>query len=137
MNMANQLTKEQAIEFGDSKLWEKMTLCQKAEFQINQKYLCMPFEVFHEAVEKTVNRPVFTHEFGPQGVIGLKQEIFKGKEPPTLEEIISLIPEEKRIVFAVEENKEQKNNVYQWRYVKMPLLQFRTALKLHICRSWC
>jgi hypothetical protein len=43
---------------------------------------------------------VFTHEFG-LNYQGLKDELFNGKEPPILEEIINLIPEEKRIVIGV------------------------------------
>lgn len=60
----SQLTREEAIEFHDSKKWESMTLHERAEFQLDQDKLCMPFDVFHEAVEKTIGRPVFTHEFG-------------------------------------------------------------------------
>ena len=62
--------------------------------------LCMPFSVFHEAVEKTIGRSVFTHEFG-LNLDGLKNEIFYGSEPPTLEEIINLIPEKFRILVTI------------------------------------
>ena len=58
-----QLTKEQAIAFGENKCYEGMTYRQIAEFQMEQDKLCMPFNVFHEAIEKTLGRPVFTHEF--------------------------------------------------------------------------
>lgn len=92
-----QLTKEQAIDFGNNHLWESLSLKQRAEFQMSQKLLCMPFNVFHEAVEKTLNRPVYTHEFGLNRD-GLMAELFEGKEPPTLQEIIEMIPAEKRIV---------------------------------------
>jgi hypothetical protein len=34
----------------------------------------MPFDVFHEAVEKTIGRPVFTHEFGVNAN-GIRAEI--------------------------------------------------------------
>ena len=91
------MTKEQAIALGESKFWEGMTHRQIAEFQMCEKKLCMPFSVFHEAVEKTLGRPVFTHEFG-LNYQGLKDELFNGKATPTLEDIINLIPEEKRII---------------------------------------
>jgi len=57
----------------------------------------MPFNVFHEAVEKTLNRPVYTHELGlnQKGII---QELFNNKKPPTFEEILNLIPKEKQIL---------------------------------------
>jgi len=92
-----QLKKEQAISFGESGLYDCMSYREIAEFQIQQKCLCMPFSVFHEALEKSLGRPVFTHEFG-LNIDGLKDELFKGTEPPTLEDIINLIPEEKRVV---------------------------------------
>ena len=61
--MIEQLTKEQAIAFHDNEQWKGMSFKQKATLQISQEKLCMPFDVFHEAVEKTIGRPVFTHEF--------------------------------------------------------------------------
>jgi len=94
------MTKENAIILAESKFWEGMTHRQIAEFQMCECKLCMPFPVFHEAVEKTLGRPVYTHEFG-LNFQGLKDELFNGKTAPTLEEIINLIPEDKRyIVFA-------------------------------------
>lgn len=69
-----QLTKEQAIEFHENKKWEQMTETERALFQLNQEKLCMPFDVFHKAVESTLKRPVFTHEFGVN-MDGLRAEI--------------------------------------------------------------
>jgi hypothetical protein len=95
-----QLTKEQAIEFAESGAWKEMSLKHRAEFQMLQDKLCMPFDVFHEAVEKTLGRPVYTHEFGLNRD-GLMAELFEGKKPPTLQEIIEMIPAEKRIIISV------------------------------------
>ena len=91
-----QLTKEQAIAFSKNKCYEGMNYRQIAEFQIEQKLLCMPFDVFHEAMEKALDRPVFTHEFA--FIDNLKKELYGEKEPPTLEEICSLIPKEKKLM---------------------------------------
>lgn len=91
------MTKEKAIALAESKFWEGMTHRQIAEFQMCEEKLCIPFSVFHEAVEKTLGRPVYTHEFG-LNFQGLKDELFNGKPAPTLEEIINLIPEEKRLI---------------------------------------
>jgi len=91
------MTKEQAIALAGSNFWEGMSHREIAEFQMIEEKLCMPFTVFHEAIEKTLGRPVFTHEFGLNSQ-GIKAELFNGKQPPTLEEIISMIPEEKRVV---------------------------------------
>lgn len=96
-----QLTKEQAIELAESGAWKEMNLRQRAEFQILQNKLCMPFDVFHEAVEKTLERPVYTHEFSSLGHDGLIAELFEGKKPPTLQEIMEMIPTEKRIIVSV------------------------------------
>gem|GEM_PF-5448199 len=56
------MTKEQAIKLSESEFWKKMTFRQIAEFQLFEPLLCVPFEIFHEAMEKTLNRPIFTHE---------------------------------------------------------------------------
>ena len=92
-----QLTEKKAIEFFDSKKLAAMSFRERAEFQIFQDRLCMPFSVFHEAVEKTLKRPVFTHEFGLNRD-GLKKELLGEAGRPTLTEIINLIPEEKKVI---------------------------------------
>lgn len=92
-----QLTKEEAIAFYDSKVYENWTYRQIAEFQMEQDLLCVPFGVFHEAIEKTLGRPVFTHEFGLNRE-GLMKELRGEKEAPTFEEIVNLIPEDKLLV---------------------------------------
>jgi len=92
------ITKEQAIKLFDSEFWKEMSFEQRAKFQISEKRLCMPFNVFHEAVEKHIGRPVFTHEFG-LNYDGIKREIYyENLTPPTFEEIINLIPEDKRLI---------------------------------------
>lgn len=93
-----QLSREKAIEFYNSKLYEDWTPRQIAEFQMEQNLLCVPFDLFHESMEKALGRPVFTHEFGLNRD-GLKKELYGEKEPPTLEEIINLIPKDKQIIF--------------------------------------
>ena len=95
-----QLTKKEAIHFAESKAYEGMTDRQIAEFQIAQKKLCMPFEVFHGAISRVLERDVYTHEFGLNRD-GLRAELFDGAEPPTLAEIIERIPTEKRMVAAI------------------------------------
>jgi hypothetical protein len=63
----------------------------------------VPFEVFHEAIEKALGRPVWTHEFG-LNMEGLKKEFLGETPPPTMEEIMNLIPEEKRVIIEVPED---------------------------------
>lgn len=96
-----QLTKAQAKTFSKNKSWEPLTLRQRAEFQFNQEFLCMPFDVLHEAVEKTLGRPVYTHEFA-YNRDQLRQELFEGKEPPTFEEILGMLPADKTILLVKE-----------------------------------
>lgn len=89
-----QLTKEQALAFAENKLYEYLTKRQIAEFQLEQDRLCMPFDVFHEAIEKTLNRPVFTHEFGVSRE-RLYNEVLGSRKRPELQDILKSIPQDK------------------------------------------
>ncbi len=98
-----ELNQAEAMAFHDNKIYDGMSFKQKAVFQINQKLLCMPFSTFHEAVEKTLDRPVWTHEFG-LNYQGIKDEVMGIKSAPTFEEILALIPPEKLVVVSVDES---------------------------------
>jgi len=93
-----QLTREEAIKIADSGIWKNWTNEEIVKFQLYQNRLCMDFSRFHEAVEKVLGRPVYTHEFGAEGHKGIVAEYEGTKEKPSFEEIIKLIPEEKRII---------------------------------------
>ena len=93
----NFIDKEVAIALGKSKFWEKMSYAERATYQLFTDKLCMPFDIFHEALQKTLLRPVYTHEFG-LNYEGLQKELLGLKEAPTFEEIVNLIPEEKGIL---------------------------------------
>ena len=95
-----QLTKEQAIKFGKSRIYDKWTYEQIVRFQLFQEKMCMPFSIFHEAIEKVLDRPVYTHEFG-MNYEGIVLEYLGEKEAPTLDEIIELIPKEKRLIIGM------------------------------------
>ena len=90
------MTREQAIKLYESGWWEPLGHPERAMFQMFEPLLCMPFAVFHEAVEKTLGRPVFTHEFAYPD--SLRQEMLGERKAPTLDEIIALIPEDKRVI---------------------------------------
>ena len=94
-----QLTKKQAIKFSESKVWETWTDEEIVRFQLFQEKLCMDFSRFHEAISKVLDRDVYTHEFADTD--SLKEEYLGSKEPPTLDEIINLIPEDKRIIIQL------------------------------------
>lgn len=93
------MTKDEAIKLYETGFWEQMSYRDRAMFQMFESKLCMPFSVFHEAMEKSLERPVFTHEFGLDSE-GLRKELLGDRPTPTFEEILNLIPEEKRIVIA-------------------------------------
>jgi hypothetical protein len=95
-----QLTKEQAIALYNSKEWENWDDEKIVRFQLFQARLAIPFGRFHEAIEKVLNRPVFTHEFGLNHK-GLIEEYLGARNAPTFEEIIGMIPEKKRVVFLI------------------------------------
>lgn len=91
------ITKEQAIDLADSKFWEGMTSKEIAQFQMNTPNLCMPFGIFHKALEEALGRPVWTHELGMHAD-DIRKELNGEKCAPTFDEIISLIPEKKRLI---------------------------------------
>lgn len=59
----NSIGREKAIEMAESKWWVGKSCVEIAHFQLHTEELCMDFTDFHAAVEKTIGRPVFTHEF--------------------------------------------------------------------------
>ena len=91
------MTKEEALKLIDAKWWVGKTYREIAEFQMAEERLCCPFDIFHEAVEKTLNRPVWTHEFGLDWE-GLKKELYGERKPPCLLDILKLLPSEKTVV---------------------------------------
>lgn len=100
-----QLTREEAIAFGDSGIWKEWTHEQICDFQMWQEKLCVPFAVFQESVEKTLGRPVWTHEFG-MAYGEMQQERLGKRAAPTFDEVLNLIPEEKRVVIFVDNEQE-------------------------------
>lgn len=99
MSTRKQPTQSEAKALYDSKFWEPMSHRERAEFQLFTDRLCMPFDVFQEAVEKALGRSVWTHEFA--GRDALQQELLGNRPSPTMQEIIDLIPADKRIIVTV------------------------------------
>lgn len=95
------LTKKQAIKLATSGAWREMSVRARAEFQLFEDRLCMPFDEFHKAIEETLGRPVFTHEFAELN--HLRKELRGEKAAPTFEEIMSLIPADKRLLVVLKE----------------------------------
>lgn len=99
------LSEAQAIALYESRFWESMPVRDRAMFQMFEPRLCMPFCIFQMAVEETLGRSVFTHEFALGYADGLRQELLAGKKAPTPQELINLIPADKRAVITVEGGK--------------------------------
>jgi hypothetical protein len=73
--MSEQLTRAQALAFHDSGYWREMTPVDLATFQLEQPFLCVPWSVFHDAVERALGRGVWTHEFATVTAHGLLDEL--------------------------------------------------------------
>ncbi len=95
-SFVTQLAQQQAIEFYKSKVYESWTQDQIATFQLYQERLCMPFSIFHEAIEKTLGRSVWTHEFAYPD--NLRRELEGILNTPTMQEILDLLPKDKIVV---------------------------------------
>jgi hypothetical protein len=95
------MTREEAIKLYESGFWESMNYRERAVFQMFESRLCMPFGVFHEAIEKALGRPVFTHEFGLNRD-GLQKELMGEAPSPSFEDVMNLIPAEKRLIVAMD-----------------------------------
>ena len=95
------MDKKTALKLYESKFWEEMTYEERAKFQLFEDRLCMPFSVFHKAMEEVLKRPVWTHEFAYREM--LIKEMLRERPKPSLDEIIGLIPEDKRVIVLVNE----------------------------------
>lgn len=103
-----QISKKASIKLYNSGEWKDWTDEEIVKFQLFQEYLCVPFDVFHTSLEKILNRSVYVHEL--VDTESLQKEFLGEKTSPTLEEVISMIPLEKRIYFFWETDHEQEND---------------------------
>lgn len=96
---SEQLTQQEAIDFAKSGIWKNWTDEQIVRFQLFQKRMAMDFSRLHQAIEVVLGRSVFTHEFAIRDE--LIKEYLGGKPKPTMDEILELIPAEKRIIINI------------------------------------
>jgi hypothetical protein len=89
---------KQAIRLYKSEWWKGLSARQIVKFQLFVDELCMPWSEYHSAVEDALGRDVYTQEFGSSGVGQLQAEFRGDASAPTLQEIIELLPADKRIV---------------------------------------
>lgn len=88
-----QLSKQEAIQLGQSEWWKDTNQLSIATFQVTQDALCCPIKVYKSALNAVLNRVVFTSELSKPEL--LINEMNKDKKPPTFEEIISMLPANK------------------------------------------
>ncbi len=98
MKQSISISRDRAIALYDSGWWRGMPARKIVNVQLFIEELCMPFDEYHKAVEDALGRPVWTHEFGTKGADRLKAEFLDEKPAPTMQEIIDMIPADKRIV---------------------------------------
>lgn len=97
-NMYEPLTREQAIALYDTRFWESLAYVERARFQLSEERLCMPFDVFVEAVERALGRPVKVGEFLASR--RLLAELTGERRSLDVEEWLSMLPEDKRVLLA-------------------------------------
>ena len=88
-----QLSKELAEAILKSRVWVNWTDLQILRFQLFQNNMVVPFGKYHTTLEKCLGRPVYTYtlEFQKEKLI---KEVLGTSEPPTFDEILSMIPQE-------------------------------------------
>lgn len=92
------MDREQAIKMAESEWWKDLDSRVIVAFQLFEDRLCMDFGDLHKALEECLCRPVFTHEFA--NIEMLRAEFHKESPPKSLQEVLEMIPEEKRIILV-------------------------------------
>jgi hypothetical protein len=78
--MVRQFCEDYAKDIYESELWKEWDSKEIVKIQLFQDRLCVPFDVFHKAVEEVFGRPVWTHEFA--FAEKLRREYLGEREPP-------------------------------------------------------
>lgn len=91
--------RDAAIALAKTKWWEGLQSRDIAIRGLSIRELCIPFAMLHEHVEKALGRPVFTHEFASLRIL---DEVLGNVPAPTFDEIVAMIPEDKRILIVSE-----------------------------------
>lgn len=101
------LTRRQAEEMYNSDIWHDWSDLEIVKFQLFEDRLCVKWDRFQAAIESILGRPVFTHEFaGEDGAQRLRDEYLTLRQPPTMQDIVAMIPEEKLIALNMGSDKD-------------------------------
>ena len=101
-SLQQSIGRRRAIALFGSQWWLGRTTREIAKFQLFTAELCLPFAIFHRALEETLGRPIWIHEFG-LNLEALVQEFLDERDPPTLKEIFDLVPQSKAHGVLMEE----------------------------------
>lgn len=82
-----QFNKEEATKFAESNVWEIMTADEIVKLQLFQKLCMVPFNLFHESLEKVLGRGVCTYEFAD--FKSLQNEYLGKIEKPSMDDIMN------------------------------------------------
>lgn len=74
------MNREQARAYFESDAWKSLSDYELVRLQLNEERMCVPWPVFHSAIGRVLQRPVFTHEFATN-FMGLIAE-FEAVPPP-------------------------------------------------------
>lgn len=58
------IPRDPAVRIAASRFWERLSAREIALFQLSNDTLCMPFDVYHRAVEEALGQPVMNIELG-------------------------------------------------------------------------
>ncbi len=90
--MSGRLNRDQAVALYDSEFWRYLNAEERACFQLTVGRLCMPFLIFHQAVELCLNRRVTAAEYLRPRL--LLNELTGNLPAPPIEDILSLVPQD-------------------------------------------
>jgi hypothetical protein len=90
-NYQQSIGRDRAIALWQSEWWVGRGAREIARFQLFTRELCMPFQLFHQALAEALGRLVFIHELG-FNTDGIIHEFIGEADPPTLDEILALFP---------------------------------------------
>jgi len=90
--------REKAWRLAKTEWWKESTPREIVEFQLRTQELCVPIPDLLDALQKTFGRPVLLHELSSSNSTALLDEFYGDKEAPVWQEIINLLPEERRII---------------------------------------
>lgn len=102
------MTREEAIEIAESGIWQEWSADRIVGLFLfdGEGRLFCPIDVLYASLRESFGRPVYTHELAESNIGNIREEFLRDREPPTLEEILDLIPEEKLIILDLTKDEE-------------------------------